>query len=628
MARSDGNRLLRLVKLHAGRARLRACRLRRRIPVVLNRVSTRPTFSSYIWGGRVSPLPFLAFNAIYVGRLLSPLQWVKYWTRRRIAKRPTTNRRPDFPSAFTEWYFLAVFGLALIATLVPIDEIGPAPLGLVIRGIGWLLILESTTWIVYYLLLRAFIETYYTIFHPAEYLLTFPLVITNQLLLLSATTDKPLTDLLEDVVGNPPAGDAFAIAVSLGSLFYFGVAITVVLSSHPGIRTRASQNIVILGSGDVTRNRIVPALIALKYDHDDLLVVTVEDDTQTDDPAQRQLERLVEVITTKPDKVIDRSLTERSPTIIASPTSVHFGQLVELANAQIPFAVEKPIVALRSQREILRRNEGLMRNGFALSYYTLEKSLPLTFLFEPLPLYASYLRGSDPSLTRDSGIADLRAELGTLKSIAVTIREGRERSPSGTSRLWTEIPASLRSFVETTVHPLLVIRRAVGGGDVLWRECALGKYAPREAEIQAALGESVAPTWIVAKGSIGAVQIQLEVGKYVPAEATQRSAVLEFAHGTAVMDFDNRRLEITVDGNPAGWLGIDDDKYGANYAVLMSLFGHFTLNGWGEVRFDDYLAQLDALDDWDDLCDAADAHQVPVHSYEAELPRGPLVGLT
>lgn len=44
----------------------------------------------------------------------------------------------------------------------------------------------------------------------------------------------------------------------------------------------------------------------------------------------------------------------------------------------------------------------------------------------------------------------------------------------------------------------------------------------------------------------------------------------------------------------------------------------FTTKGWGNIRFDDFERQLDALAHWDALCDLVDRHQPPIIEYSEE----------
>ncbi|GLY00599.1 hypothetical protein Acsp01_09780 [Actinoplanes sp. NBRC 101535] len=587
-------------------------------------VSTQPTSSSFTWGGRISPLPLATFYAVHYLRLASPLQWIKFVVRQRITARPTTNLRPDFPSAFTEWYFLALLAVVLSVYTARSSLVGRHPaVDVLLLGGEWLFLVEANVWIFYYCLLRGFLETRYTIFHPAEYLLTLPVVLTIIALLGALISGRHISALLVDAVGNPERGDPVGIGVAIASLFYFGVAITVVLSSHPGIETRLPQNLIIIGAGDVTINRTLPALLSLGYDRDDIVVATVEQTSESDRAAIAR--RAARLVVASPDTVLQTSLRDRSPTIIASPTYAHFRQLVTLSGAGVRFAVEKPITWSRAERDILRAEPGLMSNGFALSYYTLEKALPLTYLMNPLPAYRGFLTSEPGSLLDSIELATVRERLGRLESVDVELLEGRSRSPVGDSRLWTELPGTLRPFVETTVHPLLVIRHVVGPGEPTWTGCSIGRYTPRADEIRAATGQEIAPTWIVAEGVTRDIRLRFSVGKYVPDSLATRRAVFAFARGTIACDFDARSATITTDGGLHGTITIDENaaggRYRKNYAVLMSMFIDFSLNGWGPVRFDDFQRQLDALDWWDTLCDRVDEAGVPIRPYDEAPPQ-------
>ncbi|MFD5757403.1 hypothetical protein ACFXI6_37735 [Streptomyces mirabilis] len=603
-----------------------------RISRAAQKVSTRPAASSYIWGGRRSPLAFMVFHLFFLMRLLSPLQWLKYSVRRRnSAKPPTTNQRPDFPAAYTEWYFIAVLVMAGTAYMVrhTANPHPPLPLRWIFVAVGWLLVAECVVWVMYYLMLRAFVERYYTIFHPAEYVLTFPLLLTIQVLLVSDVTGRGITELLQAFIGNPESGDQFGTTLAVFGLAYLGVAITVVLSSHPGIDTRTAQTVSIIGAGDVTLNRILPALKTLGYERSGITISSIEDSETVN--ARISIGNDAQFHLTRPEKVLATALREHAPTIIASPTFAHFTQLVALATAGIPFAVEKPIASGRPERAVLR-TEGaqLMARGFALSYYSLEKALPLTYFLRPLPVYSRFLAASEPGLLGGAALHALREELGTPRSVHIDVLEGASRSPASYGRLWTEVPGTLHPFIETTIHPLLLLRHVAGAGPLNWTGCALGRHAPRAAQVRAEYGQEIAPTWLEATAQHGSIAVRMRVAKHVPASMAQRRAVITYANGLVIADFDSRSVEFEVDGRRRGSIAIDTSRdagrYQQNYAVLMSLFMEFAINGWGAVRFDDFERQLDALDHWDDLCELVDQYQPPVTEYTTEslatnLPR-------
>jgi predicted dehydrogenase len=591
---------------------------------VAQQVSTRPTGSSYIWGGRRSPLAFTVFHVFFLVRLFSPLQWLKYWVRRRgAAKPPTTNMRPDFPAAYTEWYFIAMLAIAGVSYVMrrALRPHLPWQVATPLEIAGWLMISECVIWVLYYLMLRAFVERYYTIFHPAEYVLMFPLMVAVQTLLVADVTGRSIVGMLQAFIGNPTAGDGFETTLAVLGYLYLGVAITVVLSTHPGIAARHAQTITVLGAGDVTIHRILPALKVLGYERGDIVIASVNDPETTAASAAIGVDAKLRIIDAS--KVLEAALREHSPTVIASPTHAHFPQLVALASAGIPFAVEKPIVAARPERELLRaQGDQLMAKGFALSYYSLEKALPLTYFLGPIPVYAGFLAASDPGLLDGQDLHHLRDALGALRSVRVDLLEGASRSPSGSGRLWTELPGTLRPFIETTIHPLLIMRHVTGPGPVTWQQCAIGRYTPRAEQVRAEHGREIAPTWLEAVGAHGSARVSMLVAKHVPDEQARRVAVIEYERGTLTCDFDERRLDIMVTGQRHEWIAIDRDRaagrYRQNYAVQMQMFMEFAINGWRAIRFDDFARQLDALDAWDDLCDAVERDSISVVGYTTE----------
>jgi hypothetical protein len=266
-------------------------------------------------------------------------------------------------------------------------------------------------------------------------------------------------------------------------------------------------------------------------------------------------------------------------------------------------------VASAAERDVLRLNPDLMQNGFALSYYVLEKGLPLTYFMQPLPAYRKYLASDPPSLLEGEAFQFLRDSLGAIVRIEITLLEGLERSPRGTTRLWTEKPATLRPFVETCIHPLAVVRTLLPQQAPEWTTVTTGVYAPRRREV----GE-IAPTFVRAYGRIGATELMMMVGKHVN-DPSPRHATIEHQRGMLVADFDARRLEIIVDGNVEGTIMVSHE-WAANYAVQLDLIRGFLLRGHGSVRYDDFARQLDALDWWDSLCDWAERHDVVPFDYD------------
>src|SRR5947209_521152 len=115
--------------------------------------------------------------------------------------------------------------------------------------------------------------------------------------------------------------------------------------------------------------------------------------------------------------------------------------------------------------------------------------------------------------------------------------------------MWTELPASLRPFIETVIHPLLILRHVIGPRPPVWKSIELGRYGPRADFVRKEYKREIAPTFLDASGEVtgvsgAATAIRLLVGKYIPDATARRGAAVRYAHGQVKADFDHRRLDI------------------------------------------------------------------------------------
>lgn len=569
---------------------------------ILDRVATRPRPRSYNWGGHPSYLARIAFFGVYALRLLSPLQWLKL-AYRAYGARSTTHARPDFPAAFSELYFLAVLAAAGAAMVARAEGVKAGSFRSALVAVAALFLLESIVWIVYYLLLRSLVEGKYTIYHPAEYLLTFPVLIATQVFLVALVWNASARTIVAAFTGNPDASSGLLVALSALGLVYLTAALSVLMTSHPGISPRDPETIVVIGAGDVTEDKILPALAELEVPPRDIVVAALGEDARGG-TARR-------IVARTEAELMRKVLAQQSPAIVASPTSAHFRQIVALAATGDRFAVEKPLVASASERDLLRASPELMEKGFALSYYVLEKALPLTYFMQPLPEYRRYLVSDPADFLDGTGFQFIRDSLGALQSLEIRLLEGPDRSPRGIDAHWTERPATLRPFVETCIHPLAVARVLLPGERICWTDVETGVYAPRRDQVGA-----IAPTFVRATGRAGGATLDVAVGKHI-ANAVPRRAVAEYRNGRVTADFDRRSLTIEVGGAAVGEICVSPSKpWCRNYAVQMDMVRRFLVNGHGAVRADDLRGQLDALDWWDDLCDRVEEHGVEPKDYD------------
>ncbi len=209
-----------------------------------------PPSTVWQWGKQPSFLAWLVACAFFVARCLSPLQHVKQFHRTRKESLDTKlpenqESRSDFPALYTEIYYIAAFACILIIYLlfkVPgypfaiylapgLQSALPA-MNCLFKGIALILAIETIVWICYYLLWRSFAEPVYTLYHPAEYFVLFPVVLLVQTMSLTVLLDSTPSKVflaLVDVSEDPEW------LVALGK-FYFVVIIANLLSMFPQTR--------------------------------------------------------------------------------------------------------------------------------------------------------------------------------------------------------------------------------------------------------------------------------------------------------------------------------------------------------------------------------------------------------
>jgi hypothetical protein len=161
--------------------------------------------------------------------------------------------------------------------------------------------------------------------------------------------------------------------------------------------------------------------------------------------------------------------------IIATPSDRHMVYLKPLIEGGLRVVCEKPLSSVRAEIDELNARRASYRECvFALSYYVLEKALPLTFLLEGNRAHQPYLtvKRTDTVGTKELvgdgalyEIQNMRGALGAVKQISISLIEGvgaRRQRAAFMDRAWR--------VYETMIHPLLLMvkpsepwRQIVGG---------------------------------------------------------------------------------------------------------------------------------------------------------------------
>jgi hypothetical protein len=199
-------------------------------------------------------------------------------------------------------------------------------------------------------------------------------------------------------------------------------------------------NICILGAGDVVKNRLLPAL-----DTSDFL----KNIKIYDLPSVTKIEYNNKTIEVLPITNLIKNKNENAIVWIATPSNTHLYYLKQMMNKSKFIVVEKPVVSNRSDLEELKKfvNCDKRQSTFFLSYYILEKALPLTYLILQQPVYEKYLiyNNKDFSSQKDICYNDYHS-LGTLQYVGCKIAENIDNR---------KLPAG-GQFMETFIHLLLI----------------------------------------------------------------------------------------------------------------------------------------------------------------------------
>jgi hypothetical protein len=639
-----------------------------RFKSVLNSVSTRPNYEAYSWGSRQSTLARGLYETIFFLRLLSPLQWVKYFTRKHQERGRghsdfETKPRPDFHAATSEFYLIGVlffsilfFNFSAYAYFYNTAFLSHHPwLCKIVDGIALFLLVESLHWTLYYAAVRPLVERRpLNLFDEAEYLVTLPIALLTQMLFLAGLWRKDLLNIGLLFLNSNSSGRTIAQAVGFaywnnpntrfqilcGAIIgqaYLVIVLASLIRIVPPLHVRKRPTLTVIGYGDVVQARILPALLEVyrprqiavaadqltfahvqKLRNQGIRYYSVLPIVESRPPGQqRTYENEAYIV----QRIVHWVSNHSRFAIIAVPTHHHFQYMLALSKHSVRFAVEKPLIATESELNLVAKPEfaEIFKNAFVLSYYWLEKALPLNYLLSLNPVYRPLLVFKKPGSeeteyqisTRD--IEMYVSSLGSLTSIEIELLESDETL----NRYWTELRANGGMALETLIHPLtlaLNLARYTSSYDpqkglwdfppkVEWR-----KNLERAQKVKEATGLDVSATLVEVSGHLcGGARVHIRCGKYVVAEA-HRFLIAEFHNGWLTCDLNtmiarliHKRgdvaeivLEVIQTNTPPSQRSDVSTKF-TKYQQQIDLVNTFFVDGWGGIRFDDYPSQLDVL---------------------------------
>lgn len=143
-------------------------------------VTTKPNKDAYEWHGKISIFAWLGTGLIVLGRLISPLQWLKLLRRKMVGaeRSPFFQERLDVHSLWTDIYFISILAIsATIYTYKPAlsSMVGWKGLAALyfFSAIEAVLLAESIAWVFYYTFLRSLFERRFSIYGLLEYFSRF-----------------------------------------------------------------------------------------------------------------------------------------------------------------------------------------------------------------------------------------------------------------------------------------------------------------------------------------------------------------------------------------------------------------------------------------------------------------------
>ena len=422
----------------------------------VKRLATFPGKHNYNWQGGYSVLTFGLLHLVMLLRAVSCLQLCKQVYRRLLSSgRDIRSKRPNVSPLMQEIYFL-IWAVVLILQL-------HCGTGDFLRGADIYFIIESLTWIFYYSVFRRFFEENYSIYHVLEHLplviLLIPLqAIACALALSSDAAPLGWKNVLTVLLGEAQENQ---ILFSFIGFLYSAIVISMILSIFPAEAVkRGNPHTIIVGAGDVVKNRLLPAILKRESSLPenrrgririyDLASKSIIRDI-LDEEGRRTWERLKQKETdTLPVYALIETKRSSDDLIawICTPSDAHWYYVDMLQDKADFIAVEKPLASDRNDLECFKsyiQTEN-RQHTFFLSYYLLEKALPLTFLCRPRELYLKYLAGEDGRSVGEYYQSGRESIASGVTAFEMAIKEGednRKLPPGG-------------QLVETFVHLCLV----------------------------------------------------------------------------------------------------------------------------------------------------------------------------
>lgn len=483
---------------------------------IADKISTRPNYTSWCWKGYVSPLAYLILHIIYISRLLSLLQISKFIYRflKKIYFKSFSidkaSKRINVPAYFVEIYFIT---WCILLFAIPKEWVYSKYLSFYFMG-------ESFFWLLYYFFFRRFFEEHYAIMHTLEYIVVLPLLIITQVRCISIVFKLDFLVALSTLFFPSSVSNIYIVVLSV---LYTALIFGIFLSNLPIEQVKETgnyrYNIAILGNGEIVKKRLKPAIARITPS----MNVAIMDIHNEDLP--KETVGFAKFSYYPIDENTTKNIIASNILWIATPSYVHFKYLTQYIN-DIYIAIEKPLVTSQAELYALKRmrQNGIWKKVFCLSYYYLEKALPLTFLYNPHFFYEKYLEFSNSD--REYCLACFE-HMGKIQSINLNLYEGED------ARSWVDVESYGGHMFETFLH-LAMITRMVTLSDNDWKT--------ENWSIKNSGNHYMTTIKYIGKTKQGNIQINLNMGKFVPESELKRDGILTFENGKLLIDFNTQMV--------------------------------------------------------------------------------------
>ena len=451
---------------------------------LFRKVATTPDRASYKWkDGQPSILAMILMWFVWIFRICSLLQWLKHFFRTigtNKEKAENTNnsnheevkksgtkvdsydkgsKRRNIPPWFTEVYFL-VWGIVIaLFYFLKLNHLS-------VKIITIYYLVESAGWVAYYTIFRRFFEEKYSLYHSLENLVILILLFATQMFaftnLLSGTTEYE-NSLIQNLLGILGAGwDKTYPLVKACGVLNSAIVIGMIINNFPSEKTKSetdNEEFIIIGKGDVVINRLYPAISKANFKDTYIDIFDLKSSNSSDLPKGSKVRVHYLDDSSKIVEEIKRLVNSRTIIFLSTPSDSHHFYIEELyhLNCKV-FVVEKPIECNKRllndiQESIIEKPE-LRSKFFFLSYYYLEKALPLTYFLTHNEAYLKYLYINDEVMFNE--LSNHPELLGKLKKVTVSIKEEEEQ------RHWVRENKNGGQLLETFIHNVTIASLLLG----------------------------------------------------------------------------------------------------------------------------------------------------------------------